>query len=80
MKKVVKQPITTQSDKYKKGEGREAFQKDQETEFLDGTGLKEDLVTSKEGKADNHGVVIDSEHPENQEWHAREAQNRENHP
>lgn len=69
--------MKNENDKYKKAAAREAAQEESETEFLDGTALKDDL-TEANPKIDNHGVIVDSEHPENQEWHAREKQNQDN--
>lgn len=71
--------MKNEADKYRKAKGREAAQEDTETEFLDGEGLKDDLTEGSK-KIDNHGIVVDSEHQENQEWHAREKQNQDNHP
>ncbi|MFP5384842.1 MAG: hypothetical protein ACLGHN_02100 [Bacteriovoracia bacterium] len=74
MKKHKKHGVEKFEDKYKKEAGREAFKENDETYFLDKEALEDDLTDLPEKNGD-HGRIVDSEHPENQEWHAREKQN-----
>jgi predicted nucleic acid-binding Zn-ribbon protein len=73
--------ITNHSDKYKKRAGREAFQNEDETQFLDHDALEKDLTDLPDAREGDHGQIVDSEHhPENQEWNSREEQNRSQSP
>ena len=63
-----------EEDKYKREEGREAFRKEDETNFLDKEALDADLTDIPDENGD-HGRIVSFEHPENEEWHAREKQN-----
>lgn len=69
-------PVYEETDKYREKEGRIAAEEEKDTEFLDHDALDEDLVSKEEVAGDS--AIVDSDHPENQEWHAREAQNADN--
>lgn len=71
-----KHPVYEETDKYRKKNGRKAFEEERDTEFLDKEALETDLVSPEEVAGDS--AIVDSDHPENQEWHAREAQNADN--
>lgn len=75
MKKHKKHKVKNFEDKYEKKTGRDAFQKNDETRFLDKEKLEDDLIDIPDEDGD-HGRIVDSEHPENEEWHTREEQNR----
>lgn len=69
--------IKDHNDKYKKNAGREAFQNNEESKFLNEEALDKDLTDVPDSKEGDHGQIIDSEdQPENQEWNSREEQNR----
>lgn len=65
-------------DKYKKKEGRKAARKGKDSEFLNKDALDADLVSSDDLNTEDHGRIVDSENQENQEWNAREEQNKDN--
>lgn len=73
-----KKGIKDFNDKYKKEAGREAFQEEDETKFLDKEALDNDLTDIPDVGRGDHGQIVTSGHPENQEWNVREEQNRDN--
>lgn len=61
-----------------KKNGRKAFENDEETKYLNKDKLEKDLIDLPDPEEGDHGQIVDSEHsPENQEWNAREKQNRD---
>lgn len=66
--------VYEETDKYREQRGRQAAKDGRDSEFLDKEALDEDLIAIPEENEDSADIV-NSEHPENQEWHAREAQN-----
>lgn len=57
--------------------GRKAFKNDDESKYLNQEKLEKDLIDLPDDEEGDHGQIVDSEHPENQEWNAREKQNRD---
>ena len=73
MKKTEKKyPITTEEDKFRKEEGRMASEVDRDSEYLNAEALDDDLVEIDEEPSEADASIVNSKHPENQEWHARE--------
>ena len=56
-----------ETDKFREDEGRKAAKKGKDSQFLNGEGLEDDLVSEKEVKTTDTDV---------DEWDAREDQNR----
>jgi hypothetical protein len=65
--------VFEETDKYREQRGRKASQEGRDSEFLNKDALDEDLISTQTGNED--ADIVNSEHPENQEWNAREAQN-----
>lgn len=74
--KSIKHEVYEETDKYRKEKGRQEAEAEKDSQYLDGEGLKDDLVRISDDKEDE--FIVDSKHPENQEWHAREKQNEDN--
>ena len=64
-----------EEDKFKKKSGRKAFQENEETHFLDKEALDDDLIDIPDKSGDSR--IVNSEHPENQEWNVRKEQNKD---
>lgn len=75
MQNVPEHPMP-ETDKYREKRGREAAEKDNDSKFLDKTALDEDLIEVDATREDDSEGIVNSEHPENEEWHVREEQNR----
>lgn len=73
MKNAKKHAVREETDKYREKAGRAAFHKENESEFLDDASLEDDLIDTDKNTGD--ADIVNSRHPENQEWHAREKTN-----
>jgi hypothetical protein len=76
---ATKYPITTEEDKFRKEEGRMASEMDKDSEFLDAQALDDDIVDIDDEPSEDDASIVNSKHPENQEWHAREIANERAH-
>lgn len=69
--------MRNEEDKFKKKEGRKAAKEGEDSKFLNEEALDDDLVGPDEfDTSDDDDRIRDPAHPENQEWTAREDQNR----
>lgn len=64
--------MRNEEDKYRKKDGRRAAHKEEDSKYLNQEALEDDLVSEKEAGTDDDGKIVDSKHPENQEWNVRE--------
>lgn len=68
--------VYEETDKFREQRGREAAKEGRDSEFLNKEALDDDLIETKKDKEEDADIV-NSENPENQEWNAREAQNKD---
>ena len=72
---TTKHAIFNEEDKYRKEEGRMASEIDKDSEYLNAEALDDDLVEVDDEPSEDDASIVNSKHPENQEWHARETAN-----
>jgi len=78
MEETQKHPDPNVNDKYKGERGRKAANKGEDSKFLNDDSLDDDLIDlDKRPTRKGDAGIVSSEHPENQEWNAREDQNKD---